>query len=60
MDNMLDKLQKLVFRGTGDTLAPSVETLHRYGNLMGVSLFCRYFRRCLSELPELVPFNFLF
>ena len=57
---MLDKLQKLVFRGTGDTLAPSVETLHHYGNLMSVSLFCRYFRRCLSELPELVPFNFLF
>ena len=53
---MLDKLQKQLFRTIGTTIAASFEPLGHRRNLASFSLFYRYyFGRCSSELAELVP-----
>ena len=56
---MLDKLQKWIYRTVGPSLAASLEPLAYHWNLASLSLFCRYyFCRC-SELAQLVllPFS---
>ena len=53
---LLDKLQKLICRIVGPSLADSLEPLAHRRNVAGLSLFYRYyFGRCSSELAELVP-----
>ena len=48
---LLDKLQKRIFRTVGPSLAASLETLAHCGNVTSLSLFYRYyFGRCPSEL----------
>ena len=55
---MLDKLQKWIYRTVGPSLAASLESLAYHWNLASLSLFCRcYFCRC-SELAQLVPLPF--
>ena len=52
----LDKLQKLICRIFGPSLADSLEPLAHCRNVASLSLFYRhYFGRCFSELAELVP-----
>ena len=56
---LLDKLQKSVYRTVGPSLAASPEPLAHYRNVASLSLFCRYyFVRCSSELAQLVPLPF--
>ena len=53
---LLDKLQKLICRAIGPSLAASLEPLALRWNLVSLSLFYScYFRRCSSELAQLVP-----
>ena len=53
---LLDKLQKQLFKTVGFSLAPSLEPLAHRPNVASLSLFCRYFFvRCSSELAQLVP-----
>ena len=53
---LLDKLQKLICRTVGPSLAASLEPLAHRRNVASLSLFYRYyFGRCSSELAELVP-----
>ena len=53
---LLDKLQKLICRTVGPSLAASLEPLAHHRNLTSLSLFYRYyFGRCSSELAGLVP-----
>ena len=53
---LLDKLQKQIFRTVGPALAASLEPLAHRGNVASLSLFYRfYFGRCSSELAQLVP-----
>ena len=53
---LLDKLQKLICRIVGPSLAVCLEPLARCQNVASLSLFYRYyFGRCSSELAELVP-----
>ena len=53
---LLDKLQKRVFRTVGPSLAPSLEPLAHRRNVTSLSLFYRYyFGRCSSKLGQLVP-----
>ena len=53
---LLDKLQKWIYRTVGSSLAASLEPLAHRRNLASLSLFYRYyFGRCSSELAELVP-----
>ena len=54
--DMLDKLQKRVYRTVGPALAASLELLAHRRNVARLILFywC-YFGRCLSEVAELVP-----
>ena len=53
---LLDKLQKGIWRTVGPSLASSLEPLVHCQNLASLSLFCRYyFGRCSSELAQLVP-----
>ena len=53
---LLDKLQKRVYRTVGPSLAASLEPLAHRCNVASLSLFYRYyFSRCLCELAELVP-----
>ena len=53
---LLDKLQKQLFKTVGFSLAPSLEPLAHHPNVASLSLFCRYFFvRCSSELAQLVP-----
>ena len=53
---LLDKLQKWIFRTVGPSLAASLEPLGHRQNVGSLSLFYRYyFGRCLSELAHLVP-----
>ena len=53
---LLDKLQKLIFRTVGPSLNASLEPLAHCRNLASLSLFYRYyFCRCSSELAQLVP-----
>ena len=56
---LLDKLQKRIYRIVGPLLAASFEPLAHYRNVASVSLFYRYyFGRCSSELAQLVPLPF--
>ena len=52
---LLDKLQKLICRTVGPSLAASLEPLILHQNVAILSLFCRYyFGRYSSELAQLV------
>ena len=56
---LLDKLQKLICRTVGPSLAASLEPLAHRRNVASLSLFYRYyFGRCSSELTHLVPLPF--
>ena len=56
---LLDKLQKLICRTVGPSLATSLEPLAHRRNIASLSLFYRYyFGRCSSELAQLVPLPF--
>ena len=56
---LLDKLQKRIFRTVGPSLAGSLEPLAHCRNVGSLSLFYRYFfGRCSSELAQLVPLPF--
>ena len=53
---LLDKLQKQIYRTVGPSLAASLESLAHCRNVASLSLFYRYyFGRCSSELAQLVP-----
>ena len=53
---LLDKLQKQIYRTVGPSLAISLEPLAHCRNIASLSLFYRYyFGRCSSELAQLVP-----
>ena len=53
---LLDKLQKRIFRTVGLSFAASIEPLAHRHNEASLSLFCRYyFGRCSSELAQLFP-----
>ena len=53
---LLDKLQKRIYRTVGPSLAASLEPLTHCRNVASLSLFYRYyFGRCSSELAQLVP-----
>ena len=53
---LLDKLQKQLWRTVGTSLAASLEPLAHRRNVASLSLFCRYYLgRCSSELAQLVP-----
>ena len=53
---LLDKIQKRIFRTVGSSLAASLEPLSHRQNVVSLSLFYRYyFGRCSSELAQLVP-----
>ena len=56
---LLDKLQKQIWRIVGPSLAGSLEPLAHHQNVASLSLFHRYyFGRCSLELAELVPLPF--
>ena len=56
---LLDKLQKWIFRTVGPSLAASLEPLAHRPNVASISLFYRYYGgRCSSELAQLVPLPF--
>ena len=53
---LLDKLQKWIFRIVGPSLAVSLEPLTHSQNVASLSLFFSYcFGRCSSELDQLLP-----
>ena len=53
---LLDKLQKRIYRTVGHSLATSREPLAHCQNVCSLSLFYRYyFSRCSSGLAQLVP-----
>ena len=53
---LLDKLQKRIYRTVGPSLPASLEPLAHRRNVASLSLFYRYyFGRCSSELAQLVP-----
>ena len=53
---LLDKLQKRIWRAVGPSLAVCLEPLVYCRNVASLSLFCTYyFGRCSYELDELVP-----
>ena len=53
---LFDKLQKQACRTVGPSLTASFEPLLHHQNVASLSLFYRYyFRRCSSELAQLVP-----
>ena len=57
--DLLDKLQKRIYRIVGPSLAASLEPLAHRRNVASLSLFYRYyFDRCSSELAQLVPLPF--
>ena len=57
--DLLDKLQKRICRIVGPLLVASLEPLTHRRNVASLSLFYRYyFRRCSSELAQLVPLLF--
>ena len=57
--DLLDKLQKRIYRIVGPSLAASLEPLAHRRNVVSLSLFYRYyFGRCSSELARLVPLPF--
>ena len=52
---LLDKLQKQIYRAVGPSLAASLEPLTHHRNVASLSLFYRYyFGRCSSEPAQLV------
>ena len=54
---LLDKLQKRIWRTVGSSLSTSLEPLAYRRNVASLSLFYRYyFGRCSSELAQLVPY----
>ena len=56
---LLDKLQKWIYRTVGPSLAASLEPLAHRRNVASLSLFNRYyFGRYSSELAELVPLHY--
>ena len=56
---LLDKLQNLICRTVGPSLAACLEPLAHCRNIASLSLFYRYyFGSCSSELAELVPFPY--
>ena len=56
---LLDKVQKRIFRTIGSSLAASLEPLLHRRNVASLSLFYRYyFGRYSSELVHLVPLPF--
>ena len=56
---LLDKLQKRIYRTVGPSLTTSLEPLAHRLNVASLSLFYRYyFGRYSSELAELVPLPF--
>ena len=56
---LLDKLQKRIYRTLGLSLAASLDPLAHRRNVTSLSLFYRYyFGRCSSELAQLVPLPF--
>ena len=56
---LLDKLQKQIWRTVGPSLAASLEPLAHHWNVasLGLSYKC-YFGRCSPELAQLVPLPF--
>ena len=53
---LLDKLQKQIYRTVSPSLAACLEPLAHRRNVASLSLFYRYyFGRCSSELVQLVP-----
>ena len=53
---MLDKLQRQIYRPVTPSLVGSLETLAHCQNVTSFSCFYRYyFARCSSELVEMVP-----
>ena len=53
---LLDKLQKWIFKTVGPSLAACLEPLAHRQNVACLSLFYwYYFGRCSSELAHLVP-----
>ena len=53
---LLDKLQKLICRTIGPSLAACLEPLAHCRNVASLSLFYRYYvGRCSSELAQLAP-----
>ena len=57
---LLDKLQKRIWRSFGPSLAASLEALAHHRNVASLRLYYRYyFGRCSSELTRLVPLPFL-
>ena len=56
---LLDKLQKWMYRTVGPSLAACLEPLAHHRNVASLSLFYRYYLvRCSSELAELAPLLF--
>ena len=56
---LLDKLQRRIFKTVVPSLAASLEPLAHHQNVASLSLFYRYyFGRCSSELAQLVPLSF--
>ena len=56
---LLDKLQKWIYRTVGPSLVASFEPLAHHRNVASLSLFYRYyFGRCSSELAQLVLLPF--
>ena len=56
---LLDELQKRIYRTFGPPLAASLEPLADCQNVAGLSIFYRYyFGRCSSEPAQLVPLPF--
>ena len=56
---LLDKLQKRIWRTVGPSLPASLEPLAHRRNLTSLNLFCwYYFGRCSSKLVQLVSFPY--
>ena len=56
---LLDKLQKWIYRTVGPLLAAFLEPLAHHRNMASLSIFYSYyFGRCFSELAQLVPLLF--
>ena len=56
---LLDKQQKSICITVGSSLATSLEPLAHCQNVSNLSLFYRYyFRRCPSELTQMVPLHY--
>ena len=57
---LLDKLQKRIYRAVGPSVAASLEPLAHCRNVASLSFFYRYyFGRCSLELAQLVQLPFL-